>query len=525
MANVNGKDLNSEFLKKIDAKINELYSDEGTIMASDLSEFLVEGEKKYILKGNQFFYNQLKELKRILSFSEIDEFSVLKFKNVAFKRDDETKFKEILNSSKFLRDEFVKELLEFNSVGYLPGYNGKVYAPFPRLDGQSIEDYEKYLKDYYASYNIYVQIDPDTGVRKPYPHETCQWENGVPRQGERNYRNQYYRDLVKSKTQDLDQNEENTIHNDQDTHSHDNAPVQGNKPIKKIKFKVKEKTDFRSFASKAGSAIMDAPDKLRNLDKRVGSDEFWQHAAKGIKRGALIGLGGILGGGLLVGLGAQFIGSFSTPAWVALGTGAGSGLAAGSVILGVAASVAPIIGGAALIMAYIKLRQRYLKRKKAAEELNEQPNLNDFVQNVENTNDNTNDLAQTETHDNVISQPVINPEPIVEPQISVPQQTAVPSSNIDDVIVAQQDPFLQLDSLVEMIKKSRDLAGELDSRRVTVESNGSPDAQAIMKDIDEKTKAVNEQIKNNLRNIADLCMSYNRQYDEVNNLSEGGMKL
>ena len=75
--------------------------------------------------------------------------------------------------------------------GFIPGAG--IATPLPKRVEESFDEYEAYLKQYYASHGISVGVGSD-GLREPYPHEKFKWVAGkacVPAP-EENYVDEYY---------------------------------------------------------------------------------------------------------------------------------------------------------------------------------------------------------------------------------------------------------------------------------------------------------------------------------------------
>jgi hypothetical protein len=172
---------NAHRIAEVNKKIAELCSKRAKAVATtEYKGIVVDSADTEILKA-------LLGIREALSRTVGDK-EVYDFGDIAYVDEDDVKVVYLYNEGGTGLD--VPKSI--SRRGFIPGIG--IASPLPRRDGESIETYEKYLRDYYKGHGVEVFVDSKTGLRDPYPHEKYKWVNGracVPKQGE-SYVDEYY---------------------------------------------------------------------------------------------------------------------------------------------------------------------------------------------------------------------------------------------------------------------------------------------------------------------------------------------
>ena len=181
MATVNLSVINVERITEINLKLMGLQQATAGVKPEELRQ---AKDGNQVKKEDLEKYNKLLRLRQLISVKDISDKKVMRFEDLAYIATDDKEIRELyLESGLELR---VPQAIQCR--GIIPGL--KIQAPLPIAVGQPIENYERYLENYYA--NVGVKKQTKNGIRLPYPHEQYVWENGVAHEPDGLYTNEYY---------------------------------------------------------------------------------------------------------------------------------------------------------------------------------------------------------------------------------------------------------------------------------------------------------------------------------------------
>lgn len=278
------KKTNKPYLNQVEKELKEIErAGQASLNRQEIKGKLID--EKDIIR-----YEDLLELKQIFDVepSEIDPKNATRdafFGNeICIPYKDLDKLLEIM-SNETTNIKFPKEI---QGWGMLPDYvlknttATKVRAPRPQIFNETKEEYERYLKDYYEKYGIKVtEVSP--GVRGPYPHEKCAWENGNPiNKGDKYLSPSYlkYIQSVKPKSNSDELDDFDDLEYDDEVYEEEKNKSKG----KKHRFQKNNGLKY-----KVGKLFT----RISSFDKHLGKDETITGIKKVIKRGLIITVGGL----------------------------------------------------------------------------------------------------------------------------------------------------------------------------------------------------------------------------------------
>lgn len=172
---------NAQRIAEINTKVAELIS-KGSASPTGV---VFEGVK--IAAQDVEVYRTLIQIREVLS-KDVGDKLIYDFGDIAYAAEDDVKIVYLYNEG----GTGLSIPKSISKRGFIPGLG--IAAPLPKQDGESILDYENYLKQYYKNLGIEVGVDSKTGIREEYPHEKYKWVNGracVPRP-EEHYVDEHY---------------------------------------------------------------------------------------------------------------------------------------------------------------------------------------------------------------------------------------------------------------------------------------------------------------------------------------------
>ena len=582
MAIVNGVDVNRVFIEKIFNEVKRLF----VPVESGIPDLKVVGDNLYIRKSDLALYNSYRELTRLLSFTNRDSSELYFFDSLTLRTSDFETFSKIIYGSG-LFDTFEKELKDFENYGKMPGYSYN--APIPKQRNQSIDDYEKYLEGYYGKHGFVVDKDKN-GIRKPYPHELFKWSRGIAMSQngiENNYVAPYYQEYISymsnrvqrvnnsnsnratgsstsTNTNDMNNgtyrysrpnnqaasqtNQNTATPNQNGTNTQANAAqtqttqaTQNTNNTGRRRYKVRSR---RPIGSRIWDAIMGAPDSYRSFVKHLDEDHVWENIKSFIKRHALHIIAVAAGLGIAGGAIYAAVNAFATPGWagLAVATGASNPAIAGTILATIFTNAAIMAVPVALVVAYVKLRQRWLARRNQEEQEQQQTQEHNNVEENVNSHNNTINNTQAFTRTQVdpsydvnlnnglhfvqldnqtlsdnsyqfTNQEEESPANKIKPEFDVKPNGSEVNDNYGEDITIQSviDRIRALNESIAMLKYKRD---ELFNKY------GSSD---VVKDIDVHIEKLRTECKKCLRQIPEI-MKKNNVNTEENNLG-GSVRL
>lgn len=202
--NSKSKEINSAILKKLNEKRDKLLANgrlyDDSIDLSNNGTILIRPEEKEQ-------YDTIMQLISFLDFEKYDKDSTYLFpgtrigkgKKVTICVKEENIEKIIRQKDKFrslLGITFPDQLFQYQYKDEL--IPGKEYKPpRPQLIEETDEEYEAFLKDYYARNNESQEFIPNsTDIRAPYIHEKIKYETG--NQIDENHTSEYYQGYMKN---------------------------------------------------------------------------------------------------------------------------------------------------------------------------------------------------------------------------------------------------------------------------------------------------------------------------------------
>lgn len=170
MARINGVDKNSALITQVQEKLDAILLTSEMMDDPDLVS-IIDGRK--VLRDEVDKYNKLLEVKSILDFRDKEESTLFAFDNIYLEKSKQDALFKLANDSE-LNLNFPSS---FGAYGEVPNHPG-LKCPRPKSMLETIEDYERYLEEYYDRFDIEPSVG-ENGIRTPYPHEQFEWNKGT----------------------------------------------------------------------------------------------------------------------------------------------------------------------------------------------------------------------------------------------------------------------------------------------------------------------------------------------------------